>query len=131
MNEQPNDRGAPATPWPEAWLGMLRARPARSPEAVVERIGPAGLRVTVPRRRPWYFRPPLTWILRPRLTQSVTLDEIGAQVWDLCDGERTVERVIDAFAETHRLTFHEARIAVGDYMLRLARRGALAMLGNE
>jgi len=46
----------------------------------------------------------------------------------LCDGERTVEAIIDAFAAEHRLTFHEARVAVGGYLRSLMARGALAMV---
>jgi len=52
---------------------------------------------------------------------------LGSQVWRWCDGERTVEAVVDAFAAAHGLTFHEARVAVAGYVSSLVKRGALAI----
>ena len=106
---------------------MLQARPARNSAADVRPGEPAGLTITVRRRRPWFFRPPLSWILRPRRKQTMTLDEIGRQIWNLCDGKRTVEDIIDEFSDIHRLTFHEARVAATGYMKSLVERGTLAM----
>ena len=56
------------------------------------------------------------------------LDRLGSQVWQLCDGVRTVEDVVDEFARLHRLTFHEARASVTAYLKMLVQRGVLAML---
>ena len=86
-----------------------------------------GLLITVTRNRPWYFRPPLSWVLRPSLRKTIVLDEVGAQIWDLCDGQRNVEDIIDEFSQAHRLSFHEARVAATNYVKSLVQRGALAV----
>ena len=55
------------------------------------------------------------------------LDELGSQVWRLCDGERSAEQIIDEFAKLYQLTFHESRAAVTQYLQELMRRGIVAM----
>jgi hypothetical protein len=62
-----------------------------------------------------------------RAERHVTLDELGAAIWRGCDGVRRVEDLVDAFAAEHRLTFHEARVAVTNYLSQLIRRGVLVI----
>ena len=106
---------------------MLSARPVRNSAAEARPGEPSGVLVTVKRKRPWYFRPPFSWILRPRYRKTVVLDEVGAELWNLCDGKRTVEEIIDEFSSAHRLSFHEARVATTNYMKTLVERGVLAI----
>jgi len=119
----------PPTPDPGAtWERMLRAVPVPNVAAGVQRISEDELKITVKRRKPAFLIPPLSWFIRPRLQRTIVLDGLGAEVWDLCDGKRTVEDVTDDFARRHRLTFHEARLAVTEYLKRLVQRGALAIV---
>lgn len=111
----------------DAWRRLLSARPVRNAAVDVEPGEPVGLLITVTRNRPWYFRPPLSWVLRPSLRKTIVLDEVGAQIWDLCDGQRNVEDIIDEFSQAHRLSFHEARVAATNYVKSLVQRGALAV----
>jgi hypothetical protein len=39
----------------------------------------------------------------------------------------TVEELVDRFARTHRLSFHESRVCVTGYLAELVRRGLLAL----
>ncbi len=48
-------------------------------------------------------------------------------MWNLCDGQRSVEDIIDEMSRRHRLSFHEARVAVTGLLRELIRRGALAI----
>lgn len=105
---------------------MLSAMPLRNAQATVRRDGPEELRITVRLERS-LFPPPLSWVVPSPKTRTVRLDRLGAQVWDLCDGRRTVEAVVEEFARAHELTFHEARVAVAEYLRQLLRRGALAI----
>ncbi|HUT24378.1 MAG TPA: PqqD family protein [Sumerlaeia bacterium] len=105
---------------------MLSAKPLRNTEAIVRPDGPEGLQITVKLERS-LFPPPLCWVVPSPKTRTVRLDRLGAQVWNLCDGRRTVEAVVEEFARTHGLTFHEARVAVTEYLRQLLRRGALAI----
>ena len=110
------------------WRRMLESAPLHNRAAVVEASGRGERRLRVPRERPWWLRIPLVaWIVAVGEERTLTLDRLGTEVWDLCDGERTVEGIIEAFARNHRLTFHEARAAVTVYLKSLVQRGALAL----
>ena len=106
---------------------MLNARPLRNRAAASDDHGPRGLTLRIPRKRPRWLLPPVAWIIVVRDHSRVTLDSLGAQVWTLCDGQRTVENVVDDFAAAHGLSFHEARVAVTQYLRLLIRRGVLAV----
>ncbi len=118
-----------------SWKRMLSARPVHNMAARVDELdGPStspgsdAVVVYVKNVRPWYMLPPLSWIVPHRRERRVVLDRVGSQMWRQCDGERTVEAVIDAFAATHDLTFHEARVAVTTYIKSLVKRGVLVIV---
>lgn len=107
---------------------MLKSRPARNIAATIHRHGDHELSITVRKRKPAYLVPPLTWVLRPKLQRTIALDQLGIEIWDLCDASRTVENIIDEFSGRHKLSFHEARVAVTEYLRRLVQRGALGVV---
>ncbi len=109
------------------WRPMLAATPVRNTAATVERLDGNTLRISVPRQRPRFLVPPISWILRPSATRTLFLDTLGSQVWELSDSSRTFEAIVETFAARHGLTFHEARVAAGNYIRQLMERGALAI----
>lgn len=115
----------------EGWARMLRARPVRNSAARVESDSASGVCLRVTTRRPRFWVPPLSWIVALRPARTVVLDRLGAQLWRLCDGTRTVEDVVDRFRDLHGLSFHEARVAVTQYIRWLTRRGVLAIVMPE
>ncbi len=110
---------------------MLKARPMRNTKARAERHGSDRVSVYVKRTRPKTLVPPLSWIVPFKPERRTVLDRLGTQIWDLCDGHNTVEQIVDCFAERHKLSFHEARVAVTGYIKNLVGRGALAMAMRE
>jgi len=110
-----------------SWRKMLGAKPVRNAAAEAAQEGQNELKISVKTKKPRYLVPPLSWIVPLRPTRAVRLDRLGSQVWNLCDGERTVEEVVDEFARLHGLSFHEARVAVTGYIRQLVQRGALAI----
>ncbi len=110
-----------------SWRRMLTARPVRNEAARLGQSGEGNVTVRVTKQRPWYLLPPLSWIVPFRRERAAALDRVGSRVWRLCDGERTVEGVIDEFASSYHLTFHEARVAVTGYLKELIQRGVLAI----
>ena len=110
------------------WRKMLEARPVRNSAAEVLREEADALSIKVKMKKPRPLFPPLSWFVRPRTTRTIRLDRLGSQVWELCDGERTVEDVVDEFARRHRLTFHEARASVTAYLKLLVQRGVVAIV---
>jgi hypothetical protein len=110
-----------------SWKPMLLAIPQPNVAAEVDHQANGTTKITVALRQPRWLRPPISWIIRPTLSRSFSLDTIGTRVWSLCNGERTVENIIDLFSAQYALTFHEARIAVTEYIKLLVQRGVLAI----
>jgi hypothetical protein len=113
-----------------AWQRMLELTPVHNAAAHVERTE-EGVSVTVRNERPWFLRPPLSWVLRLPESKRVVLDELGEDVWEKCDGKRRAETIIELFAREHELSFHEARVMVGQYLGVLAKRGVLAVVAER
>jgi hypothetical protein len=88
-------------------------------------LGPS-LVLWVPIRRRWWTHA-LGWFLPLRSEKGIALDRVGSQVWRLCDGRRDVERIIEAFAEEHRLRFHESRVSVLAFLKSLVARNLLVL----
>jgi len=63
--------------------------------------------------------------------RTVTLDEVGTRVWDLCDGEHTVKDLIARVAEEHKLSRKEAEVSLVAYLRQLAARGLIALVVED
>ncbi len=107
---------------------MLKARLYKNEAArIVDDDGRGTVTLAVPTRKPGFLFPPISWVIRPPKERLTTLDPIGANVWRACDGHRTVENIVERFAITHQLSFHESRVSVTSYITSLIQRGALAV----
>ena len=60
-------------------------------------------------------------------TKKVQLDAMGTSVWDLVDGQRSVRRIIQIFAKSHRLGNKEAEVSVTSFIRQLGQRGLLGL----
>jgi hypothetical protein len=60
-------------------------------------------------------------------TKKLQLDTMGTAVWDLVDGNRTVRRIVQIFAEAHRLDNKEAEVSVTSFIRELGQRGLLGL----
>ena len=114
-----------------SWNAMLRAKPVPNASADVTQARDQEMRIAVPRRRPAYLVPPLSWFVRPAPTRTVVLDHMGRQIWQLCDGNRTVEDIVETFSFRQRLSFHEARVSTTAYLKLMAERGALVIVMSQ
>jgi hypothetical protein len=61
-------------------------------------------------------------------TKKLQLDNLGSSVWDLLDGQRSVRKLIQMFAETHQLQTREAEVAVTQFLRELGRRGVIGLV---
>ena len=59
--------------------------------------------------------------------KKLQLDVLGTSVWDLVDGKRSIRRMIQIFAETHRLEKREAEVSVTQFIRELGQRGLLGL----
>jgi hypothetical protein len=60
-------------------------------------------------------------------TGKLQLDELGTAVWGMIDGERSLRRIVTAFAASHQLEPKEAEIAVTQFVRELGRRGLVGL----
>lgn len=108
---------------------LLDAVPVPNEAVEVEHEDDREVVLAVPLRRRWYMGPPVSWILPFSRKRRVGLDAFGREVWGLCDGRQSMERIVELFATNHRLSFHEARISVLSFLRELTRRGFLVVAG--
>jgi len=109
---------------------FLASVPYRNEAMEVEPVG-KGLLLSVPVRRPRWLVPPLSWVLPWSGYRRVELDEPGTEVFNLCDGKRSVEEIIETFAENHKLSFREGQVAVTQFLRELLKRGIIALVGRS
>jgi len=115
---------------PRAFSDLLGATPVHNHAARSERRGENDVVVRVPLRRRWFMGPPLSWVLPLSRERVVSLDRLGAEVWEYCDGQRTTRQIIDDFAGRHQLSFHESRVSVCSYLQQLIKRGLVVLVGQ-
>jgi len=108
----------------------LECRPAKSLHIAETRLETGEVLLEYPLRvKPWIaaiarrFGGPADQVH----TKKLQLDALGSAVWDLVDGERSVRRIVQIFAETHRLEKKEAEVSVTSFIKQLGQRGLLGL----
>jgi len=113
----------------------LATRPIRNPFVRTERPeggaegegagGGAVLRIPIERTRRGRL---VAWILK-RLSRRpvpefkhIELDEIGAFIWNLCDGTRTTREMIAQLASAYHLNRRDAEASLSEFLRMLGRR---------
>ena len=96
--------------------------------AVVVKKGDAGgAIIRVPIKKPCYMVPPLSWILPFSDTRQLRLDLLGMAILHLCDGNSSIETIIEKFAVDNKLTYREAQIPVMKFLRILTERGIVVV----
>ena len=108
----------------------LKSVPVRNREVSEEPLAAGGVRLAYPVTvRPWFARlarrlgagePPVR-------QKKLDLDELGASVWGMIDGKRTVGRIIEDFARAHRFQRREADMSVTLFLRQLGQRGIIGI----
>lgn len=60
--------------------------------------------------------------------RQIVLDEIGSEVWQLCDGEHTVDEIVRTLTSRHRLSRREVELSLTLYLQQLARRRLIGLI---
>jgi len=84
----------------------------------------------VPRRRDWLGKI-MTRVVAGPAYKRVELDEIGSQVWELCDGERNVDGLTQEMVRRHKLSRLEAETSLTAFLRTLTRRGFIGLKQGE
>ncbi len=122
----------PLKPKQADWTAQtLSAIPHANRSMQLQRRGNGTGLATIPLQKPAYLIRPLTWILPFSSVRRVELDRLGLSVFDLCDGRRTVEVIIEEFAIRHKLSFREGQLPVMQFLRELTNRGIVAIVGLD
>ena len=102
----------------------LRTRPVRNPVLKWETGEDGQIRLLIPRRDDFVGRM-LCKIFRAPEHKEIILDEVGSGIWELCDGERSVEAIVSATSGKYKITRRECETSVGMYLKMLGERNLL------
>jgi hypothetical protein len=102
----------------------LAALPVRNEGLKTEPTGDGELMVTIPRRSDWVGGL-LALVFAVPKERKVVLDRVGTEIWQLCDGRHTVQGIISALGEKHKLNRKEAEVSLTAYLRQLGRRGLI------
>jgi hypothetical protein len=105
---------------------VLRAKPLRNPEIEWEHAGVDEVCLLIPRSRDLLGKA-LCRIFRAPSHKRVTLDEVGSFVWELCDGEHSIEQIVNATGKKYNITRRECETSVGVYLKTLGERRYVAL----
>ena len=106
---------------------MLSSRPARNEAVEWEKTDRGEVRISVTRQETWKIRllSKLFYIPRKR---NITLDEVGAEVWQMCNGRTNVGQMIQALSEKYKLNRKEAEVSLLEYLKTLAQKRFVGFL---
>lgn len=99
----------------------LRARPVRNPLLEWERVDSGEVSLRIPRRKDLVARA-LSRVFRAPGHKEILLDEVGSDVWELCDGGHSVEAIVSAMCRKYKLTRRECETSVAAYLKMLGER---------
>ncbi|MCK5527274.1 MAG: PqqD family protein [Candidatus Latescibacteria bacterium] len=100
---------------------MLGSKPIRNELVHWERDDNGEVLITLTRQTGWKINL-LAKIFYVPKERKIGLDEIGSQVWEMCDGKHTVDRMIRRLAQTHQLNRREAEVALTTYLRQLGKK---------
>jgi hypothetical protein len=64
----------------------------------------------------------LFWIIPPAREKHISLDEVGSEVWRLCDGRASVDQIIRRIGRKYKLNQREAETSTTEFLRRLGKR---------
>lgn len=99
----------------------LHARPVRNPQLEWDRTESGDIHLRIPRRNDRVARM-LSRIFRAPDHKEIALDEVGSDIWDLCNGERSVDAIVLATCKKYKLTRRECETSVAAYLKMLGDR---------
>jgi hypothetical protein len=126
MKRLKNTNGAQNIPRSEA----LKSKPVKNVNVRETQLAGGERMLTYPVTvRPWFA----SWIKRlggagdGTYLKKLQLDTLGADVWDLMDGRRSVRSIVEQFAIKHQLHPKEAEVSVTAFLRALGKRGLIGL----
>ena len=108
----------------------LAAIPVQNSEVTTQITASGHILIRYPvTMRPWMAK----WLQRFKGTspqirfRKLQLDNLGTDVWQMIDGKRTVQDIIDQFGQIHQLQSAESESAITQFLRDLGKRGLIGM----
>ncbi len=99
----------------------LHTRPVHNPRLEWERMEDGDVHLRIPRRKDRVAQI-LCYIFRAPEYKEIVLDEVGSDIWELCDGDRDVAAIVSATCQKYKLTRRECETSVATYLKMLGDR---------
>ena len=61
-------------------------------------------------------------------TRQIALDDVGSSVWELCNGERDINGLVQAVSSNYKLTRREAEASVTMFLQTLAKKNLIGLM---
>ena len=111
-----------------SYSDLLDAIPEPNPDSRTEAMSDGGLFITFRIRVSAFRRAPFKWFAKDRpFRYQRQLDAVGRELWEMMDGRTRMEPIIERFADRHRISFHEARLAIMAFIKSLHQVGAITL----
>jgi hypothetical protein len=106
---------------------MLSSRPARNELLGWAKSDHGEAQITVTRQDTWKVRL-LSKVFYVPKERKITLDEVGTEVWQMCDGHTTVAQMIESLGKTYTLDRKEAEVSLLSYLKTLGQKRFIGFL---
>ena len=108
---------------------FLKAKPLRHPESEWKK-DEKGLHVQVPRKQAT-LRRYLSRVFPLQRERRVLLDEQGAFIWSLCDGEHSIKDIAEKLSERYNMQVPDAEAALDLYFVQLSKQNLVGFVLPE
>ena len=106
---------------------MLSSRPARNELISWAKNDNGEAQITVSRQDTWRVRL-LSKVFYIPKERTITLDEVGTEVWQMCNGRTTVAQMIESLGKKYTLDRKEAEISLLSYLKTLGQKRFVGFL---
>ena len=112
---------------------FLSIKPVRNPTVKWERREGGDILLRIPLSPPKGLSKVVLKIfsVESREKKIVIPDKIGALVWELCDGKRTLREISEVLQKRYKMMPVEAELSLSNYLNSLSKRGLLGFILPE
>jgi len=105
----------------------MNSRPARNDLLQWEKTETGEAQIKVTRQETWKTRL-LSKVFYIPKARTITLDEVGTEVWQMCDGHTSVSVMIESLRERYKLDRKEAEVSLLSYLKTLGQKSFVGFL---
>ena len=105
----------------------MNSRPARNELLKWERNDRGEAQITVTRQETWKVRLLSKLFYVPK-DRTITLDEVGSEVWEMCNGRTSVAQMINSLRDKYKLDRKEAEVSLLSYLKTLGQKRFVGFL---